>query len=84
MVHDLNLKNLHINELFFAKSKKNLFLGVLVHYPQIEIFPQKFGCQFFTLKVVWLYEKFQKNHMSRFVENVFTYWHTDILTVVKP
>ena len=52
MVHDLNLKNLHINELFFAKSKKNLFLGVLVHYPQIEIFPQKFGCQFFTLKVV--------------------------------
>ena len=43
MVHDLNLKNLHINEPFFAKSKKNLFLGVLVHYPQIEIFSQKFG-----------------------------------------
>ena len=38
MVHDINPKNLDINGLFFAKSKKLYLWGVFGHYLQNEIF----------------------------------------------
>ena len=44
MLHDLNQKNLHINELIFLQNPKNpVFYGIFGHYPKTEIFPKKSG-----------------------------------------
>ena len=44
MLHNLIQTNLHINELINLQNPKNLiFCGILGHYPQTEIFPQKSG-----------------------------------------
>ena len=50
MVHDLNPKNLHINGLYFSKSKKLYFGSVLGYYPQNEIFSKNPASPVFTLK----------------------------------
>ena len=43
MVHDLNPKILHINGLFFVRSKTPCFRYAFWHYPQNEIFSWKSG-----------------------------------------
>ena len=75
MMHDLNPKNLHISGLFsfFAKSKKTclgVFLGII---PKIRFFPKNSAPSVFYPSGNQLHEKFQKNPMSRFGENAFTY-----------
>ena len=70
MVHDLNSKNLHINWLFLLQNPRNHIFGVFWGIiPKWDFFP----------KIQFRHEKFQKNPMNRFWENVFTYWLTDIL-----
>ena len=61
-------------DYFLAKSKKTYFRGVLWHYPQNEILSQKsHSISFLT---------FQKNDMSHFGENTFTYWHADSSEII--
>ena len=44
MLHDLDQKNLHINEQIFRKIQSTLFFcGSFGHYPQTEMFPQISG-----------------------------------------
>ena len=70
-------------DYFFCKIQKILFWGCFgALSPKWDFFPKIWLCQFFTLKTPSLHEKFQKNPMRHF-ENVFTYWHSDIMTVVK-
>ena len=66
----------------FAKSKKPYFGGVFGHYPQNETFSQKSGsARFLPLRHPNFMRSFR--NMSRFGGNAFTYWYTDVLTVVK-
>ena len=77
MVLDLNPKNLHINGLIFAKSKKPYFWGVFGHYPKMRFLPEM---RFLPLrqpnfmrssrKILWAVS--EKMHLP-----------IDILTVVK-
>ena len=79
MVHDLNSKNLRITGLyFFCKIKKAQFWGCFgALSPKWDFFPKIRLRQYFTLKAPKLHENIMKNPMSRFGENIFTYWHTD-------
>ena len=79
MVHDLNPKNLHINELIFCKvQRKRTIFGVFWHYPQNDIFPQKIRlCQFFSLRHPNLMKRLRKI-LWAILEK--TCLHTEILT----
>ena len=84
MLHDFNPKIYTSMDYFFCIIQKTLFWGCFgALSSKWDFFPKTWLCQFFTLKAPKLHEKFQKNPISRFGENMFTYWHNDILTVVK-
>ena len=81
IVNDLNAKNLYIKWLSFCKIQKTLFLGYFWAFSQKSDFFQKIRFrQIFNLKALKLHGKFQKNPISRFGENAFNYWPTDLLT----
>ena len=62
MLHDLDQKNLHINEQFFLQNPKNPFFGVIFgHYPQTQIFAQKIRLyQLLTLRQPNFMRSFKK------------------------
>ena len=80
MGHNLNPENLHINGLIFCEIQNSIFRVFLGIISKMRFFPKNLLHQFFTYQDPWLHEKFPKNPMSYFRENMFTYWHTDILT----
>ena len=49
MVHDLNPKNLHINELFFLQNPSKPYFGGVFAHRQNEIFSRKYGSISFSL-----------------------------------
>ena len=88
MVHDLNLKNLHINGLFFVflfftKSKKPYLWGVFGNYPQNEICSQKSGyVRFLPLRHPNFMRRFRKilwavSEKTRLPNDILTYWQTE-------
>ena len=51
MLHDLDQKNLHINELIFLQNQKNpIFFVFLSIIPQLRFFPKNPPLSVFTLK----------------------------------
>ena len=80
MVHDLNPTNLHINELFYAKSQKPYFGGVLGHFSQNEIFPKKSdSVRFLPLRHPNFIRSFRKTlwavlEKTCLPNDILTYW----------
>ena len=86
MVHDLNPKNLHIDGLFFySKSPKSLFSRYFWALSQKWYFSPKSGTsRFSSIRHLNFKKSFRKILWAIFLgENMFTYWHIDILTAVK-
>ena len=82
MVHDLNQKNLHINGLFFLQNpKKKTILGMFFgHYPQNEIFSQKYDSfSFLPFRLFNFLSSFEKSYKSFWRKCIYLlkYWHNE-------
>ena len=89
MVHDLNPKNLHIyenlhiNGLFFCKIQKTLFLGCFWALSlKWDFFSKNLEPVYYPYGTQTSWEVSEKSY-ELFWRNTFTYWETDILTVIN-